>query len=122
MSENVFASRLRLSGGAPSDITLPDVLTEPETDEFGLDDEETAKLLVIPISQEIAADFQLIGYDSKIRRIEEVLTQRGKQRNVMLYGPNGSGKTAVVQGLVQAHVLSAEQFAAVAYGRCRGNQ
>jgi len=45
--------------------------------------------VVIPISQEIPSDFELIGYDDSIRRIEFVLTQRGKQRNVLLYGDNG---------------------------------
>jgi ATP-dependent Clp protease ATP-binding subunit ClpB len=98
MSENTFGARLRSS---LSDAKLPDVLAASD-DQFDVDlDDETAKMLVIPISQEIAPDFQLIGYDGTIRRMEEVLTQRGKQRNVHLFGNNGVGKTALVQGLVQ---------------------
>lgn len=71
-------------------VTLPDI-----------DNDDTTNLLVIPLLQEIASDFTLFGYNDVIRRIEEVLTQRGKQRNVMLYGEQGVGKTSVIHGLVQ---------------------
>src|SRR5882672_12494575 len=95
MSENIFARRLRTDA-------LPDVLVDALTvDEMEINGDDTAKLVVIPISQEIPSDFELIGYDDSIRRIEFVLTQRGKQRNVLLYGDNGVGKSAITQGLVQ---------------------
>ena len=86
--------------GSESDIPeLPKILMPALEAEETEDD--TSTLLMIPINQEIAPDFQLWGYDGTIRRIEEVLSQRGKQRNVMLYGDNGVGKTAIIQGLVQ---------------------
>lgn len=94
MSENIFGTRLRSADPVEAIAALP---TLPDM----ADEDETAKLLVIPIYQEIAADFQLIGYDNTIRRIEEVLSQLGKQRNVLLYGEAGVGKTAIIQGLVQ---------------------
>jgi ATP-dependent Clp protease ATP-binding subunit ClpB len=94
MTENIFAKRLQAE--TDEEPVLPPIVLNDEEP-----DDPTAKMLIIPISQEIAPDFQLIGYDDTIRRIEEVLTQRGKQRNVMLYGENGAGKTALVQGLVQ---------------------
>jgi ATP-dependent Clp protease ATP-binding subunit ClpB len=96
MTDNVFARRMRTT-----ELTevLIDALRPADEDFDGGD--ETAKMIVIPISQEIPPDFELIGYDDTIRRIEEVLTQRGKQRNVLLYGPSGVGKTAITQGLVQ---------------------
>ena len=97
MSDSVF--RVRHDSAATSGASVSEILNDPvyETDI----EEETAKLLVIPISQEIAPDFRLIGYDDTIRRIEEVLTQRGLQRNVLLYGEQGVGKTAIIHGLVQ---------------------
>ena len=57
--------------------------------------------LVISVSHEIPADFQLIGNDDAIRHIEEILSQRGPRRNVLLYGEVGVGKTALILGLVQ---------------------
>jgi ATP-dependent Clp protease ATP-binding subunit ClpB len=98
MSGNSFGNRLLSS--LKSDPQVAEMIVSDDQFDIG-DDDETAKLLVIPISQEIAPDFRLIGYENTIRRIEEVLTQRGKQRNVHLYGGNGTGKTAITQGLVQ---------------------
>lgn len=96
---NSFGTRLRSAFVQNGGGKLPDVLSDFDTELDAAD--QTAKMLVIPISQEIAPDFQLIGYYDTIRRIEEVLTQRGKQRNVMLYGDSGTGKSAITQGLVQ---------------------
>lgn len=99
MSGNVFGSRLRTTlEGQITGTLLDEALTTVDIND---DDDATAQLVIIPVHQEIAADFQLIGYDNTIRRIEEVLTQRGKQRNVMLFGHNGIGKSALIQGLVQ---------------------
>ena len=98
MVENIFGTRMR--GSESDDLELPEILI-PTLETEDPDDDGTSKLLVIPISQEIAPDFQLWGYDATIRRIEEVLSQRGKQRNVLLYGDNGVGKTAIIHGLVQ---------------------
>ena len=81
-----FRERLRSSAAS----SVPNVLTDP-LETFSAED-DTAQLLVIPVSQEIASDFSLIGYDDTISRIEYVLTQRGKQRNILLYGENGVGK------------------------------
>jgi ATP-dependent Clp protease ATP-binding subunit ClpB len=64
-------------------------------------EKENENLLVIPISKEIARDFSLIGYDTTVRHIEEVLSQASKRRNFCLFGDNGVGKTAIIQGLVQ---------------------
>lgn len=94
MSTSTFA--------VPAQDSAPilDAILEPTP----LDDEQqdkTARLLVIPISQEIAPDFVLVGYGDSIRRIQEVLSQRGLQRNVLLYGGEGVGKTAVIQGIVK---------------------
>ncbi len=80
--------------------TFPQELESSE-DDHQIDEDKTANLLVIPVSQEIATDFCLIGYDSTIKRIQEILTQLGTQRNVLLYGDNGVGKTAIIHGLVQ---------------------
>ena len=99
MADNIFATRMRGSEADADPFDTPEIVNAPwEADEA---EDDTSDLLMIPISQEIAPDFQLWGYDGTIRRVEEVLSQRGKQRNVMLYGENGIGKTAIVQGLVQ---------------------
>ena len=96
MTDSMF--RVRHDSAATA-ANVSEILNEPVYESEI--EEETAKLLVIPIHQEIAADFSLIGYDDTIRRIEEVLTQRGLQRNVLLYGEPGVGKTAIIHGLVQ---------------------
>ncbi len=84
----------------PVASAIPDILQDVTNTLVPLED-ETANMLVIPINKEIAPDFSLIGYGTTVRRIEEVLTQQGKQRNVLLYGDNGVGKTAIIHGLVQ---------------------
>lgn len=81
------------NGGVPDVLPPPDVAPPPEDD--------LTNLMAIPIAKEIAPDFTLFGYDNTVRRIEEVLVQRGLQRNPMLYGDKGSGKTAIIHGLVQ---------------------
>ncbi len=73
----------------------------PPVSEEDDNNNDTTNLLLIPISDEIAPDFVLYGYDATVRRIEDILTQRGKQRNIMLHGDQGIGKTAVIHGLVQ---------------------
>lgn len=95
MAENAF----RVKPPVTNTIITPVVATNVA--QIGSDEDEIANMLVIPVSREIASDFSLIGYTSTIRRIEEILTQRGKQRNVLLYGDNGVGKTAIIHGLVQ---------------------
>ncbi len=103
---SAFNIRSRFTNGGGSSPGLPtppeglppiESLIQPE-DKTLYNNE---KLLIIPISQEIAPDFSLIGYDRIIRVIEEILTQAAKTRNVLLYGDNGVGKTAITHGLVQ---------------------
>lgn len=109
MSAFNIRSRFSNFGGGSNDESsngLPPVGGTTDIEQISVSDEDqpldaNEKLLIIPISQEIAPDFSLIGYERIIRVIEEVMTQAAKRRNVMLYGNNGVGKSAITQGLVQ---------------------
>lgn len=80
---------------------LPDFAHDAplDSDEAAID--ENANLFVIPIGEEIAPDFELYGCDTTVRHIEELLSQGGKRRSVLLYGENGVGKTAITHGIVK---------------------
>ncbi|MCE9522609.1 MAG: AAA family ATPase [Alphaproteobacteria bacterium] len=53
---------------------------------------------LIELDRDLDPDFTLIGRDTEIRQLAEVLTLRDS-RNVMLIGPTGVGKTALIDGI-----------------------
>jgi ATP-dependent Clp protease ATP-binding subunit ClpB len=53
---------------------------------------------LVELDQDLEDDFTLIGRDAEIRQISEVLTLRDSS-NVMLLGPTGVGKTALIKGI-----------------------